>query len=285
LGRSWYDSLQITGTKRYSNGLSMNINYTLSKNLMQTSAPDVFNRDMGKTYAPNNSPQQLRIIFQYQIPRFSSSTPIVGNKWVNNAVSGWGLASVLRYQTAQYLGRPASGSANPISRWLGRGPGGAQLKQNSDGSYMNPWSVDWTDLSGTHRTDPLDINCHCFDPEKTIVFNPAAWQAVPDGQWAADNGILPFFRAQRVPAEAVNLSRNFVFGQERRYNLQVRVEFQNIFNRTQLPTPQISNLSFTAAPQKSVDGRYIGGFGTFGNLQATGYSSPRSGMLVGRFTF
>jgi len=24
----------------------------------------------------------------------------------------------------------------------------------------------------------VDINCHCFDPTKTIVFNPAAWAKV-----------------------------------------------------------------------------------------------------------
>jgi hypothetical protein len=196
---------------------------------------------------------------------------------------------VLRYYSGAYLGRPASTNPNPISRWLGRGPavfpnGAAQLRKNPDGSYMNPWSVDWTDLSGKHRADPLDINCHCFDPQKTIVFNPAAWESVPDAQWAPDVGVLPFFRTQRTPSEAANLSRNFAFGKDRRYDFHVRIEFQNIFNRTVLPMPFISNQAFGSAPQKSADGRYIGGFGTFGNL-ANGYGTPRSGMLVGRFTF
>jgi hypothetical protein len=241
---------------------------------------------MGKTYTPSNAPQQLRLIFEYQIPKFSDKTPILGNKWVNHAVAGWGIAAVMRYYSGLYLGRPASTSTNPISRWLGRGPGSAQLKKNSDGSYMNPWSVDWTDYSGKHHADPLDINCHCFDPEKTLVFNPAAWESIPDAQWAADNGVLPSFRTQRTPTESANLSRNFSFGKDRRYNLQVRVEFQNVFNRVLLPTPLISGLNFAAPAQKSTDGtgRYIGGFGTFGNL-ANGYSSPRSGQFVGRFTF
>jgi len=120
------------------------------------------------------------------------------------------------------------------------------------------------------------------------VFNPAAWEAVPDGQWAADASQLPFFRTQRVPNESANLSRNFGFGKDRRYNLQIRVEFQNIFNRVSLPTPSVAGLTLTgASPQaKSPDGRYISGFGTFGNLRSgIGYSSPRSGMLVARFTF
>ena len=285
LGKSWYDSLQITGTKRYSHGLLVSINYTWSKNLSLLGAQDIFNRSVGKILSSNDQPQQIRINFEYQVPKFNPQTPIVGNKWVSNVVSGWGLAAVLRYYSAPNLGRPASAGTQPISRWLQRGPGSAQLKTNADGSYMNPWSIDWYDNSGKHRTDPLDINCHCFDPEKTVIFNPAVWESVPNGQWAADMSQLAFFRSQRIPAESANLSRNFAFGKERRYNFHVRVEFQNVFNRVSLPTPVILGQAFTATQQKSADGRYIGGFGTFGNMRGIGYSTPRTGQFVGRFTF
>ena len=89
------------------------------------------------------------------------------------------VASVATGQAAATPAPAATDSAaNPISRWLGRGPGGAMLRQNADGSYMNPWSVNWVDNTGKQRTDPLDINCKCFDPEKTVVLNSAAWQAV-----------------------------------------------------------------------------------------------------------
>ncbi len=71
------------------------------------------------------------------------------------------------------MGRPTGTDNAPISHWLGgRGPGGAQLKQNADGSYMNPWSVNWADNDGNKRTDPLDINCKCFDPNKTHCSEP-----------------------------------------------------------------------------------------------------------------
>ena len=40
--------------------------------------------------------------------------------------------------------------------------------------------------SATARhTDPIEINCHCFDPTKTVVLNLLAWQNIPDGQWGA----------------------------------------------------------------------------------------------------
>ena len=294
LGRSWYDSMQFTVTKRYSHGLQINANYTFSKNLQQLSAFDVFNRANGKDLVPTNPPQLMRISFLYELQRPSADIPVLGNRWVRQAIGGWGLSASLFYQSATYLSRPLPGSANPISRWLGRGPGagtcagcGANLKKNADGSYMSPWSTDWVDNSGTHRTDPLDINCHCFDPEKTIVLNPNAWEAVPDGQWAAQTQTLPNFRRSRVPNEAANVARTFRFGHENRYSLQVRVEFQNIFNRSFLPLPQISGLNFTNPTYtKSSDGRYTSGFGTFGNLRtANQLGVPRAGQFIARFSF
>ena len=135
---------------------------------------------------------------------------------------------------------------------------------------MNPCSVDWTDLSGTRHTDPLDINCHCFDPEKTVVLNPAAWHTIPDGTWTADTSTYAFFRGARTPRESANLARNFRF--KERFQLQIRMEFQNVFNRRFLPAPQLafSPVNASSTLQLSSDGRYIGGFGTFANLRNSG---------------
>src|SRR5262249_48048430 len=148
--------------------------------------------------------------------------------------------------SAAALARPTSNGTLPISQFLGRGPGSAQLKKNADGSYMNPWSIDWTDNSGQHHTDPIDINCHCFDPTKTDVFNPAAWENVPNGQWGADQSSLRFFRGVRIPQENANFSRNFRI--KERVTLNFRVEFNNVFNRMQLPVPNGGN--FSALPTK-----------------------------------
>jgi hypothetical protein len=288
LGKSWYDALQIQVTKRYSRGLQINANYTWGKNLSQRSVDDVFNRAYGnKDIDTFNLPWRARLSLQYQVGRPPGTLPVLGNKVVGNIVAGWGIATTLSYQAAFYVDRPASGAANSIARWLGRGPGGAQLKKNPDGSYMSPWAVNWTDYDGKVHPEPLDINCRCFDPEKTIVLNPQAWEAVPDARWAADANRIAWFRGVRQPQEAANLSRNFRFGREGRYTLQVRMEFQNVMNRLLLPiTPQIAGLNFNAAPVRTADGRYTSGFGTFGNLRSANVFGPeRSGMLVGRFTF
>ena len=289
MGKSWYDSLQLSVNKRFSHGLQATANYTFSKNLQYLSTFDIYNPTTGKDIVGANPPQVLRLTFEYQVQRPNSSMAVLGNKFVSFAVRDWAISGALFYQTATYLGRPTNAAANPISRWLGRGAGSAQLKQNADGSYMSPWAVNWKDLDGKIHAEPLDIDCHCFDPRTTQVLNPLAWSNVPDATWAAQTNQLPFFRNARRPSENANLARNFRFGPENRYNLQVRVEFQNIFNRKFVPTPTLGNVATAPTPvlgSTPSANAFTAGFGTFGNQAVAGtYGTPRSGQFIARFSF
>jgi hypothetical protein len=249
------------------------------------SSPDVFNRSLGKDLGGFDLPHQFRLTLQYQVPEFHDiGVPLLSNKIVSYALSGWGLGTYLNYQSAALEGRPSSNGTTPISQFLGRGPGGAQLKKDANGNYMNPWSVDWTDYAGVHHTDPLDVNCHCYDPTKTVALNPAAWENIPNGQWGADQSSLRFFRGMRIPTENANFSRNFRLRE--RVTLNVRVEFNNVFNRMQLPNPSIAG-NFATLPNKfntgANTGLYSSGFGTFSVLSGT--AGQRTGTFVGRITF
>jgi hypothetical protein len=274
LGKTWYDSLQTSVTKRLSHGLSVNANYTFSKTLQLMSSPDVLNTQLGKVLSGADTPHQLRISAEYRAPRIKSSNAILGNKVLTYALADWGMGWFLQYQSAAALALPASAGTNPISNWLGRGPGPAQLV---DGQSI--WSTDWTDYSGTHHTDPIDINCHCFDPTKNIVLNKNAWQSVPNGQWAANQATaLRYFRGIRRPQENVNISRTFRI--KERVNFQVRAELANVFNRLVLPQPSVTG--FTANPTQA-NGVYTGGFGTI--VPISGTSGQRSGQIIGRLEF
>ncbi len=288
LGKNWYDAVQVTFTKRFSKGLVANANYTYSKTEALISTPDPFNRNLGKNLSPFDLPHQFRLTAQYEVPMFHSSLPVLRNKVVAYALSGWSTGWFLSYQSAPLVGLPTSSGSVPISNFLGYGPGPAQLIPG-----MNPWSVNWTDLSGVHHTDPLDINCHCFDPTRTQVLNPAAWTNVPNGQFAASQGSIRSFRGIRIPQESANFGRNFRI--KERYSLNIRVEFTNIFNRLQLPTAAgaaggVNLGNFTAAPTKITSGAnagaYSGGFGTIVTpFSTTGITGQRAGTVVARFTF
>ncbi len=285
LGNTWYDSFQLSVTQRFQRGLSFNLNYNYSKNLdTWTTIADVYNRGLNKNLSVNDLPHALRLSVQYQVPTLrNAGLGVLSNRFISAALSDWGIGAFLNYQSGAIIARPTSSGSLPISNFLGRGPGGAQLKKNADGSYMNPWSVNWVDNDGNKRTDPLDINCHCFDPTKVQVYNPAAWENVPNGQFASDFSSLRNYRYQRQPSESLNISRNFRI--KERVTFNIRGEFSNVFNRLRLPTP--TNGNFTVAPtffqSGSNAGLISGGFGTISPYNGT--LNQRAGSIVARISF
>ena len=122
-----------------------------------------------------------------------------------------------------------------------------------------------------------NLNCHCFDPTRTFVLNPAAWSNPAPGQWGLAAPYYSDFRYQRRPVENANITRNFRI--KERANLQIRAEFTNVVNRTEMNNPTATNP--LAAQTTNAAGQTTSGFGYI-NTGST-YSAPRQGMLVARF--
>jgi hypothetical protein len=272
LGKTWYDSLQTTVTQRLSHGLNVNGNFTWSKNLDLMSSPDIFNRQLGKNISANDLPLQLRLSAQYTTPRAN----IFGNRMASYVLGDWNIGWYMQYQSAPIITRPsANAGLNPINFWLGRGPGPAERVAGQP-----LYTTNWVDLDGKQHTDELDINCHCFDPTKTVVLNPLAFSGTPDGKWASNFSTLREFRGIRLPTENANFGRTFRIREKMTFNL--RVEFANVFNRLRLPQP--SATAVTAPPIKSpLTGLYTSGYGVINPTAGT--QGQRSGTLVGRITF
>jgi len=118
--------------------------------------------------------------------------------------------------------------------------------------------------------------------------NPKAWTNVPDGQFAASESSIRSFRGFRTPQESANFGRNFRI--KERVNLNLRVEFTNVFNRmlySSLTTPIVINTNFASAPVPFTSGPNKGllssGFGVVNPTAGT--SNQRSGTFVARFQF
>jgi len=324
LGKSWYDGLQVNATQRLTHGLTLNANYTFSKTQSLTGSLDPFNAALGKNVSGSDVPHLFRVSAEYTVPRLHSGNKILGNKVLAYVLGDWGLGTYLQYQSAPAMSRPGNVSANfnavsrnpnatmsvcpysrpvtqtsgvvkdlgctdPISDWLGYpgafGGSPAQLRTDPvTGQPMNPWSVNWTDYAGVHHTDPINVNCRCFDPTKTVVLNPDAWVSVPAGSWPADLTTLRWFRGIRTPTENVNVSRSFRV--KERMTLQIRMEFTNVFNRLQLGNPSTGGLATFFSPN---NGLFTTGYGTFGNISpltnGTSPGTPRAGTFVARLQF
>jgi len=116
--------------------------------------------------------------------------------------------------------------------------------------------------------------------------NPAAWTDAAPGKFGGAAPYYNNYRWQRQPAESLSFGR--VFRIKERYQFQMRAEFQNVFNRVFLSAPAIGGFGgatpATPAANGNPGGALSGGYGFVNTLNGIG-TQPRTGQLVGRFTF
>jgi hypothetical protein len=290
LGDTWYDSLQAKVTKRYSHGLDLQAAFTWQKELtlgansdtsyLTPQAPainDVFNRNLNKQISGFSRPLYLVISGNYTTPKWEVGSGF-GSKALSWVSRDWVLGAVLRYQSAQVIRSAYSNNA--------------LLSQLQRGVTNNPatWGGGFT-YQNRVAGQPLlsvDPNCHCFDPNETLVLNPAAWTDAAPGQFGTAAPYYNDYRWQRQPAESLSMGRTFrvSHGESFKGQLNVRAEFQNIFNRMFLALP--SNTNPQAPTFRNTAGTVItSGYGYVNVVPGTLTfgAQPRSGQIVARFTF
>ncbi len=291
-GDTWYDSLQIKVTKRFSHGLSAQGNYVWSKaenNGASSNSSylvpfdpvlnDIFNPNDYKQLSGFNRPQAMTISFSYTTPKINN---FGGNNFAGQAVRfiarDWTLSGVLRYQSGQMLASPASN----ITLWNTEGVGGTPLNGVTNFGGSEPLE----NVVAGQSCLAVNPNSH-FDPTTTLALNPNAYS----NQTTETIGTAaPYYqncRWQRQPAESMSLGR--VFRVKEKYQLLIQAQFFNVFNRVFYPNPTVET-STTAAttanpfPGYAGTGALNGGYGFVNTLNGAG-TTPRSGQLVARFTF
>ena len=127
-----------------------------------------------------------------------------------------------------------------------------------------------------------DLNCHCIDPTKDLVLNPAAWTNPADGQFGTGAPYHNDYRYQRRPSESIGVGRVFKFNEEG-LSLTVRMNFQNILNRLQMQNPTGTNI--LAPTTRGANGLLTGGFGFINYVGGSTFQPPRQGTLEMRLQF
>ena len=139
-----------------------------------------------------------------------------------------------------------------------------------------------------------------FDPTAQLALNPAAWTEPAYGTFGASPAYYNDFRWQRQPGENMSFGRTFSI--KERYQLTVRAEFTNIFNRLFYSLPSDgsafgSAAVFTTSPVgrgnslSGTSGLLSSGFGYVNWVNGGSYNTlgtgpaPRSGQIVARFVF
>ena len=296
LGDTWYDSLQVKLTKRYSRGLTVQGSYTWQKEQVlgtnsaspyftagQVVVNDVYNRMQNKQLSSLDYPQLLQVVFSYTTQKTKFGGDSAGAKALQFLYRDWTIGGVLRYQSGVLLETP-SANTNFLYQ-LGVG------SQDNPALFSAPYGLENYVPGQSFFAPGFNPNSH-FDPTKTLVLNPNAWTEPAPGTYGVSAPYYINNRWQRQPAESLSLMRTFRIREK--YQIQIRAEFQNIFNRVfySLPSSEIGFGGASAAPAYanpfpvagSTTGALSSGYGFVNSFNGAG-TTPRTGQIVARFQF
>ena len=298
LGRTWYDSLQVKVTKRYSHGLDFSAAYSWQSERtigtetndtafnVQPAVNNINDFESNKTMSGLSIPHRLVIAATYRIPTWNM------NKFVSWTLRDWTIGAMPTYQSGQLIMAPRATANDPINfpgHDIGNllklcsamgvlgGCNGSLFMGNSPASYA-------TRVPGA-KLLPVDPNSS-FNPFTMYMLNPDAWTNPPDGQYGTGSPYYSDYRYRRRPSENMSLGRSFPIREG--MNLSIRIELMNIFNRVQIPNPEFefgsNNASLKPEPSH-VQGQDPTHAYAFGYINALNTGGQRTGQLVARFTF
>jgi hypothetical protein len=272
LADTWYDALQISANKRISHGLQANFGFSWSKSLdTLNGTPNVQNLALAKSVAVLDQPFVTRVGFTYTLPKWGPSGVIsyALSNWFLNGFAYYASGLPLPAPTANALGYPSNLALGTIPNITFQAAQ-AEVRVPGQPLYLK------------------NLNCSCYDPNTTIVLNPAAWANPAPGQYG---GAYYYgdFRGERRPVENAALGRQFRL--KERVSLNIRVEMQNIFNRVYLNNPSVTSPQTAPTCKLPTGGngacaaglQLVSGFGSINT--STLLYQPRSGQLVAQFIF
>ena len=232
-GNSTYHAMQAQLNKRFAQGLSFLVSYTVSKNITDadSSGPGVagfmganawigqnsYDRRAEKSVSELDTPQSLVASFFYELPMGRGKPVLKSGNWADRIVGGWSVSGILSYQsglpTAVYA--PCGGTAGDVLFAGCHFTGSARVNV----------------IPGVKQTNRGDL-----DPFTTPFFNAGAFAAPAS---------LTFGNEPRTLASARTFggrNENFTLGKKtniigERAVIDFRAEFFNIFNRHVLQQP------------------------------------------------
>jgi hypothetical protein len=283
LGRTWYDSLQLKVTKRFSHGLDFASSFSWQKELVMGSeitgtqtggtggiVNNVFNRSVNKYMSSYSRPIVWTTSLNYTLPKLKL------NRALSMAIRDWTIGAVLDYSSGRMIQVPAASSTSVTSLYTFQNT----FANRVAGQPLFLRTV--RNADGTKSTMPLDTlnNRGAFNPLTDFVLNPAAWQDPPAGQYSTSAAFYSDYRYPRHPSEKMSIGR--IFRLREGMNLSIRADFINVLNRMVLSDALLTSTNAIATQTWNPSGISLSGFGRY---NATSANSQRSGSIVARFQF
>jgi len=255
-GKSWYNSAQLSISRRFSQGWGLQGAYTFSKWIQQTEYLNAADALPTKMISDQDVPHRFSMSAFYEFPfghgqRWGANE----NKWVNAIIGGWQIQGTYAYQS----GFPVAFGSDVF--YLG-GSVALDRSEQTIGRWFNPdafvWAKPGTTLSCGASQAGLTTAANCATPVDHLRTFPLRLSNV---------------RMDRTNNVDLGLRKDIRINETMK--VQLRMEFINAFN-----TPLLSSLSGNP-PVVTPGSSTFGGFST-----ATGQQNyPRRAQLLAKFIF
>ena len=103
-GEQVYNDLEVTVTKRLSQGYSFQASYIWSSNLNRTTRLNEFDDFLVWTPSNTSAPHNLNANFIYEFPFGKGRKFLSGNKWLGALVGGWQISGIYAKQSGRIYG-------------------------------------------------------------------------------------------------------------------------------------------------------------------------------------
>jgi hypothetical protein len=263
-GSSSYNSLQLSGSRRFAQGLLVQASYTYGKNIdnaseifgvtnvnspQNTSLPSIYGGlRIDRSVSFFDRTQRAVFSYLYYLPFLKNQTGVLGR-----VAGGWSFSGITTFET----GIPVN---------ISNGPDADGIGSNYDRPNFNPLGTPFTRAqpsasSPTGYINP-DDGGKAIDPKTAMFIGLPAFS----GSRPAPTGNLGrnTFRAPGINNFNVNFAKNVRIVE--RVKTEFRAEFYNLWNHPQYGSPSISPFSPTG-----------------GTIQANVGTSPGSRFLQPQF--
>jgi hypothetical protein len=278
LGQSFYNSMVVDLVKRTGRGLTMDFNYTLSRTEGDTfSSQQEYNGFYTPVQDFSNISQAAHTVTGYDQTNVVKGFVVYelpfgkGRRWLSNSgrtvnalAGGWTLTGLVQYRSGQPFQMGISQPYYPLYSTF----------------YPNFHLSGFTGPNDPHKFQAGPCGQSPLPPCVFYLPQSIATSPIPadtsKGTVALGSGpaAIPDLRCPGHANEDISLLKYFTMGADGRYQLSLRGEFYNLFNRHEYA---INGCSGTG-PQNKV------GASNFG--QVTGIiENPRAGQFAVRFTF
>jgi len=259
IGKSGYNAITVEGVKQRGS-LNLDLSYNWSRATGNTSTAFLDTWTFSKGYQdpykydweahwPYTS-QTVKGYLTYGLPFGNGRRFLSGyNRWINYAVSGWTAGTIVSYYNGSQMG--AISSSNDYAGWSGVYTDVVSHPnfKNQFKKYDPSWNP--TASGAVADSDSLFVDTSNFS-------NPTF------GNLGNSPSMFTKWRGWATPSENASLLKKTRFGSDGRFNVTLRAEFFNVFNR-----------HYWGGPNTNISSAYFG--------HVTGVSGYRTGQLGARF--